>query len=261
MLDILITNDDGIDAPGIGVMHEMLSEIGNVVAVAPQTNHSGIGRILSYGSSIGGVNEYETYQLEYDEHELGYAVSGTPCDCVIVGLNAIDIDPDIVISGCNPGANCGDIMSFRSGTVSAAVEAAHLGTSSMAVSVERQTQDPEYEDFARAAGITRDLIEFAFDTDLFADIDYLNVNVPQASRDEMAVEITTPLPFYEMAAESNGECFTVHNVRYQQLMDPSFEPGEGTDLWALDHGNLSLTPLRLPNTDCDPAHLTNFDVS
>lgn len=261
MVEILVTNDDGIDAPGIAAMHEILSDIGDVVAVAPQTNHSGIGRLLSYGSSVESVNEYERYQLEYTEHELGYCVRGTPCDCVIVGLNAVEMEPDIVISGCNSGANCGDIASFRSGTVAAAVEAAHLGTPSMAVSVEKPAGAPTRRDFVRAAELTEDLIEFAFDTDLFADIDYLNVNVPQAARDDMAVEITTPVPFYEMDADVNEKQFTVRNIRYQQVMDRTLEAPEGTDLRAIMRGNLSLSPLQLPNVACNPGCLSEFNIT
>lgn len=258
MVDILITNDDGIDAPGLRVMHEVLSDIGAVVAVAPQTDHSGIGRILSYGSSIGSVNEYETYQLDFERHEHGYGVDGTPCDCVIAGLNAVEIDPDIVVSGCNPGANCGDITAYRSGTVAAAVEAAHLGTPSIAVSVEKPPGGPDTEDYRTAANVTGQLIEFASETGLFETVDYLNVNVPSPRPDEMTVEITEPVPFYEITATADDQRFTIQNTRYQQFVDGSMDAADGTDLRALKRGNLSVTPLGIPESTCDPGPLARF---
>lgn len=260
MVEILITNDDGIDAPGLRVMYEVLSTVGNVTAVAPTTNHSGVGRLLSYGGSIAEPNEYATYRLDYEKHPLGYAVEGTPCDCVIAGVEGFVTDPDIVVSGCNPGANCGHIAAFRSGTVSAALEAATLGTPGIAVSVERPTTEPNDDEFRRAAELTSQLIDHADETGLFDEIDYLNVNVPQTPLESMDVELTRPLPFYEWDVRTDDRQATLENIRYQRVSDRSVESDIGTDLWTLERGDLSLTPFVLPNTPVDSERLATFDI-
>lgn len=260
MVEILITNDDGIDAPGLAVMYEVLSAVGDVTVVAPKTNHSGVGRLLSYGGSIAEPNEYATYRLDYDRHPLGYAVEGTPCDCVIVGVEGLDVEPDIVVSGCNPGANCGHIASFRSGTVAAALEAATLGTPGIAVSVERPTREPNDDEFGRAAELTRQLIAHAAETNLFDEIDFLNVNVPQAPLESMDVELTTPLPFYEWDVTLDDRQATLENIRYQRVSDRTVESDVGTDLWTLERGDLSLTPFVLPNTPVDSERLSTFSI-
>lgn len=259
MPEILITNDDGIDNPGLAVMHEILSEIGDVVAVAPQTNQSGVGRLLSYGSSNGDLNEYKKYQVDYTEHELGYAVEGTPSDCVIAGLHAIDIEPDIVVSGCNPGINCGEVMAFRSGTVAAAAEAAHLGTPSIASSVKKPSNEPTKKDFYRSVEITKELIQFSLNTDLWTGIDYLNLNVPQSTSDEMNIEVTMPVPFYEMDANRDEGRFTIQNTRYQKLMSSDSESADGTDLGAIQRNNVSITAHCLSNGACNPDRLSQFE--
>jgi 5'-nucleotidase len=260
MVEILITNDDGIEAQGLAVMAEVLSTVGDVTVVAPLSNQSGVGRMLSYGGSIAEPNTYSRYKLDYEEHSLGHGFDGTPCDCVIIGLRGLDLDPDIVVSGCNPGANCGRIASFRSGTVAAALEAAELGTPGMAVSVERPTHEPTAEEFRRAAEVSRDLMTYAFETGLFEAVDYLNVNVPQAPRSEMDVEITTPLPFYEWDVGVVAGRATLENIRYQRVTDRTIKGGDGTDLLALQRGNLSLTPFELPTVPVESERLRGFDL-
>lgn len=89
-MNILLTNDDGIDAVGIRTLYDRLSAVADVTAVAPVDDQSAVGRQLS-----------RTVDL-YD-HEMGYAVEGTPSDCVIAALGSLDFDPDLVVSGINQG--------------------------------------------------------------------------------------------------------------------------------------------------------------
>lgn len=166
---ILLTNDDGIDAPGIRALHDALSAVGTVTVVAPDRNRSAVGRSLSYGRTRSSRDDDDfsldletdsfTSPVPHTDHELGYAVDGTPCDCAIVGTNGLEPQPDIVVSGCNSGANLGAYVFSRSGTVSAAMEAAFLGTPSIAVSLDTLGYDRDLEpgDFERAGEITADL--------------------------------------------------------------------------------------------------------
>ena len=132
----MLTNDDGINAPGIRAMYDVRSDHAAVTVVAPADNQSASGRSLTYGRLESDDNAVDSIDLQdkkfscvvpHRAHESGYVIKGTPCDCVVVGVNALNPTPDIVVSGCNPGANVGAYVFTRSGTVSAAYEAACLG--------------------------------------------------------------------------------------------------------------------------------------
>src|SRR6056297_4327728 len=149
-LEILLTNDDGIDSPGIRALYEALQDVGNVTTVAPATDQSAVGRAMSY-------------EVEVEEHELGYAVEGTPSDRVVAGLAELGPYPDIVVSGCNEGANIGAYVLGRSGTVSAAVEAAFFGVPAVAASLhvpqEEWPRDTTVEEYSEVAEAVRYLVE------------------------------------------------------------------------------------------------------
>ncbi|WP_435334466.1 5'/3'-nucleotidase SurE [Haloarchaeobius sp. TZWWS8] len=167
--DILLTNDDGIDGDGLAALREELTELGTVTVVAPADNQSGVGRKRS---------RYTTRR----EHEWGYAIGGTPADCVAYALRGLDTDFDLVVSGCNYGPNMGAYVLGRSGTVGAAMEAAFLGTPAVAVSayhdVEFFTRPPEEYDFSTPARIARELVADCLAANVFDQVDVLNVNVP-----------------------------------------------------------------------------------
>ena len=101
-MDVLLTNDDGIDAAGLGVLYRTLDAMDDVTvtAVAPVDDQSAVGRALNH-------------EVDIQTHEYGYAVDGTPTDCVVAALGALGIDPDIVVSGCNRGANLGEYVPSR----------------------------------------------------------------------------------------------------------------------------------------------------
>jgi 5'-nucleotidase len=122
-LKIVITNDDGIDAPGIEALFRCLQRLGDVVIVAPQHAQSGIAHRVTTRDPIG-IN-----QLETNRHSIG----GTPADCARIALKVIAPDADWLISGINAGANLGSDV-YNSGTVAAAREAAILGYRAIAVS-------------------------------------------------------------------------------------------------------------------------------
>jgi len=261
---ILLTNDDGIDAPGIRALYDALQAVGTVTVVAPDRNRSAVGRSLSYGRTRSSPDDLSldlesdsfTSPVPHTDHELGYAVDGTPCDCAIVGVNAIEPDPDIVVSGCNAGANLGAYVFSRSGTVSAAMEAAFLETPSIAVSMDTLGYDTDLEpsDFEQAAEITATIVDGAPGTGLFDRVDYLNVNVPCPDREPNGYAITRPTRVYEMDATVEDGGFQLTNKLWQQMANRDIPDSEDTDRHAVLEGQVSISPLRIPYevVDTDP---------
>lgn len=266
-LRILLTNDDGVDEPGLRALHDALAEIGDVVAVAPAKNQSAVGRSLSYGRNEEGELSVDlsggafSYRVSHAEHDLGFALEGTPCDCVIAGVNALHEEPDVVVAGCNPGANIGAHVLARSGTASAAMEAAVLGVPSMAVSMDTLGIDRELDvdDFADAAAFARRLVEHSLETDVFEQVDYLNVNAPRPDRELDTIEITRPSPVYEMDATLEEGVLQVHNRLWEQMAEDRDLPDpEGTDRRAIQAGHASISPLTVPHIPSEHDALDAF---
>lgn len=241
-LEILLTNDDGIDSTGIRALYDALSELGNVTVVAPATDQSACGRSMSH-------------EVDVDDRELGYAVHGTPSDCVVAGLAELGPFPDIVVAGCNEGANLGEYVLGRSGTISAAVEAAFFDVPAIATSMYVPPErgplseiDLHPEDFAEATRVTSYLVENALEAGVFDHAAYLNVNVPLADGDPAPLEVTRPSKRYEMDAERDGD--RVHlKDRVWERMDPETLPDpDGTDRRAVVEGRISVSPLTAPHS-------------
>ncbi|SFR30625.1 MULTISPECIES: 5'/3'-nucleotidase SurE [Halorubrum] len=201
--EILLTNDDGIDAVGIRALADALSRDYDVTVVAPATNQSG----------VGGARSWWETTVDYTETDRGYAVEGTPADCVAVADVALGLDPDAVVSGCNHGPNIGAHILGQSGTVGAAMEASFLGTPAIAVSLYDRGNLPvpptlDNDDFAVAGEAVVDLLDRAErdagdgagggDLELPFGADVLNVNVPAA--DDEAAEN----PTYRLTEPARG---------------------------------------------------------
>ncbi len=261
-MDILLTNDDGVDAPGIEALADALSEIGEVTVVAPARDQSAVGRGLSYGrmgpdqANEGDIGidaadeEPFTVTIPYEERDLGYAIHGTPCDCVILGARTFD--PDVVVSGCNPGANLGVHVLPRSPTASAAEEAACLGVPGVAVSMDGLGHDRSslgVEDFERACRVGRRVVERAVEGDAFAHTDYLNVNVPGPDAAVTGVAVTRATPEYDMHADLTDGGFRLHNPLWAEMAAGEIPDGRGTDRHALLEGRVSVSPLSLRSAD------------
>ncbi len=174
-MKILITNDDGIEAPGIAVLAESLRKIVEVTIVAPVKEQSAVGHAITM--------QLPLRVIEYKKNGdfFGYAVSGTPADCVKMGIrNIMKTPPDLVVSGINHGSNTA-INIIYSGTVSAAREAAIMDIPSMAVSVTNH----EASDFRFAGKISRLLARELAGKDLPLGT-LLNVNVPDIPEEKIA---------------------------------------------------------------------------
>jgi len=269
---ILLTNDDGVDAPGLRALSDALADLGEVTVVAPARNQSAVGRGLSYGrmgpdreneGDLGlydGRDEPFTVTIPHEAHDLGYAVHGTPCDCVILGVGAFD--PDVVVAGCNAGANLGVHVLPRSGTASAATEAASLGVPGVAVSMDvlgldRGALGPG--DFERACRVGRDVVERSLAGDVFADVDYLNVNVPGPARPLDGLSVTRPTPVYDMHADLADGRFSLHNPLWAGMASGDIPDEAGTDRRALLSDRASVSPLTLPESGVDDRIVERLD--
>jgi 5'-nucleotidase len=238
---ILLTNDDGVDAAGLRALHDALATEYAVTVVAPADDQSSVGRLLSDDVSVA-------------DHELGYVVEGTPVDCVLAGLDELVPETDLVVAGCNEGANLGAYTLGRSGTVSAAVEAAFFGVPAVATSMyvpggddwwKREFEGP---DFAHAARATRFLVDEAVDAGVFDRADYLNVNAPIADEERAPMRVTTPSTWYGLRAERNGDGRVGFSDPIWDMMNEDEVPDPvGTDRRAVVDGEVSVSPLSVPH--------------
>ncbi len=172
---ILLTNDDGIEAPGLLAMHKALSRVGRVTVAAPATNQSAAGHGLTTGPNPIFVTTWKD-----DGGSVWHSITARPATCLSLALeNLLSDRPDIVVSGSNHGANLG-LVTYYSGTVGAAREAAFRGIPSIAVSV--QTGSPM--DFEAAAEFTAHLVENYLKEKL-PPRTFLNVNYPARPKDQV----------------------------------------------------------------------------
>ncbi len=179
-MKILVTNDDGIDSAGIAALKKSLSEIAEVTVVAPRQEQSAVGHGITMQIPLR-VQEYYI-----DGTFFGYAVDGTPADCIKMGMrNIMKEDPDLVVSGINHGSNTA-INIIYSGTVSGAREAAIMDVPSIAISVTNH----RVKDFSYAAEIAK-MLALKINEHGLALGTLLNVNVPDVPEDEIAGILVT----------------------------------------------------------------------
>ena len=234
-MNILLTNDDGIHAPGLWVMAEGLRTIGTVTVVAPDREQSGVGTSISLGKAL------RMHRLPYSMEEIPtYTVEGTPGDAVILGLaHAMrDDTADLVVSGVNAGHNTGPEC-FLSGTVGAAWHARMRGVPAMAVSA-FSLDGPNFAIGARVAVILADLIYRGV---VPSDILY-NVNTPKCAVNEVkGVQLTRPAVRTfadEVREERDGLGKALYHLIYKR---ENQKLGRGTDFWAVRRNFIAVTLL------------------
>ena len=171
---ILLTNDDGIYAPGIFALYESLKTDFDVLVVAPESEMSAVGHAITLSMPL------RVQEARRNGSFFGYAITGTPADCVKIAVQELlDSPPDIILSGINLGANVG-VNILYSGTVSAATEGAFLGFRSAAISLNTR----ENPDFRFAARFSREIIRFMTESEVRGGT-ALNVNIPAVSPEEI----------------------------------------------------------------------------
>ena len=234
---ILVSNDDGVDAPGIRILAAGLHGAGHEVwVVAPDRDRSGASNSLTLDLPI------RTRRL--DVHTI--RVNGTPTDCVHLALTGmLDFDPDIVVSGINNSANLGDDVIY-SGTVSAAMEGRFLGLPAVAVSL--VTVDRAAKHYETAARAAVEIVARLKSDPLPADT-ILNVNVPDLPWDEVAGFEVTRLG----NRHRSENCIPQRDPRGGTVYwigpaGPEQDAGPGTDFHAVRTGNISISPIHVDLT-------------
>ena len=246
-MHILITNDDGIRAPGIAALADAMESLGHVTVIAPDRNWSTTGHIRIMDQPM------QITKSEMLTGRSGYACSGSPSDCVAMGLRGFLDDPvDLVVSGINDGENVAQDLTY-SGTVSAAMEAIVWRVPAIAFSLyyKRESGKPVMDDFQHAARWAAHVVEYWQNIKLSTST-LLNVNIPRMPQGEV-----------------NGIQLTrlgtrIYNTDVQDIEDPrgkkyywaigqapEIYPEPGTDTGALSEGAISVTPVHLDMTDYD----------
>ena len=250
MTHILVTNDDGVDSPGLLALKQALEPQGRVSVIAPNRNRSAIGR----GITIHNPLHIDEVRLADGSPAL--ATDGTPVDCVrFAALGLLGEPPDLIVSGINLGLNLGDDVTY-SGTVAAALEGILLGLPAIAVSShavdERLDQwDGEAYDFRAVAGFAARLVPVV-QREGFPKRVLLNVNGPGRAPEAVTGARVTRLGrrIYDdqlvlEATEGSRRRYTIYGG------NPSWQREEGTDFAAIERGEISITPLHFDLTDID----------
>jgi len=239
---ILLTNDDGIHAPGIRALRKELMKLGEVIVVAPATEQSATGHSVTLATPLMVTEVYD----DDGETFLGWAVEGRPADCMKLALlELLESPPDLVVSGLNAGSNAG-INVIYSGTVAAAVEAAFYGQTAIAVSLE-YTKDAKL-DWLNASKYAREVI-VAILANKPAQGSLFNVNIPPLER--------APLRGIKVMPQN----VSVYREQFQRRVNPRGrmyfwsspefhcpDPHPDTDVTALAEGYITVTPLQFDLT-------------
>ena len=236
---IFITNDDGVYSKGIFALQQAIAKLGKTVVVAPETEKSAVGHAITLSDPI------RIREIKRENGFSGFAVDGTPADCVKLGVKALlSKSPDVIVSGINRGANVGMSILY-SGTVSAATEGVILGIPSMAVSLDEWV-DPDYTYAAKIAKLfTTHVLDYGLPEGAA-----LNINVPGVPEKEIkGIRLT-----------KQGKSF------YEEEFERRIDPKQRTYYWmagklaglgdnptlddmAIRENYVSVTPLRYNLTD------------
>ncbi|RKD17180.1 5'/3'-nucleotidase SurE [Pelobium manganitolerans] len=236
---ILVVNDDGITAPGIKCLIEVMKEIGEVTVVAPDGPQSGMGHAITIGKPLrlDKINLYEGVDM--------YKCSGTPVDCVKLAVNKIfkGNKPDLCVSGINHGLN-NSINVIYSGTMSAAVEGAIENIPSIGFSLDDFTWEA---DFSHCRKYVKDICLQTLKNSLPQGV-LLNVNFPNNSKPLAGIKICRQAN--AKWAEEFDERVDPHKRNYYWLTGvfQNHDKGEDSDVWALEHHYVSVVPVQFDMT-------------
>ena len=234
---ILVSNDDGVQAPGLLALADALAHLGEVTVVAPDRNRSGASNSLTLD-----------YPIRAERLANGFiSVDGTPTDCVHLAITGLlEQEPDIVVSGINSGANLGDDVLY-SGTVAAAMEGRFLGLPAIALSM--VSHAPRH--YATGAHVAMELVRRLQQHPLQGEV-ILNVNIPDVPHESLRGFRVTRLghrhksePVIPMQDPRGRTIYWVGPAGAEQ------DAGEGTDFHAVREGFVSVTPLHVDLTRHD----------
>lgn len=248
-MNILITNDDGYDSPGIYALARQFMNEGEVVISAPDRQRSASSHSITMHNAISAA-----YQDFFDLNLRAYAVSGTPVDCVKLAYEKfMNGKIDLILSGVNDGGNLGNDVIY-SGTVSAAIEGAMLGIPSIAVSLVECGDDREYYTAAKYAyKIYKKYIKSHP-----KDSIVLNVNVPGIPYEDIKGITGTSLGNRKYSNEYKEKKDPEGNILYWLSGDiVKTENGKTTDIFAIENNYVSITPMHFELTKFDYIDIIN----
>ena len=233
-MHFLVSNDDGYQAPGLGLLAAALSRLGRVTVVAPERNCSGASNSLTLETPL---------HVRRADNGFLY-VNGTPTDCVhlaIAGL--LDEEPDMVISGVNAGANLGDDVLY-SGTVAAAMEGRFLGRPALALSLAGENPTHYEAAVSKAVSFVRRMLDDPPGSDLL-----LNINFPDVPLGDYGKwEVTRLGNRHRSEAAMKAEDPRRRTVYWIGPAGAGQDAGPGTDFHAVSRKNISVTPLQIDLT-------------
>ena len=237
---ILLTNDDGVFAPGLAALEQQLRHLGEVLVVAPATEQSGVGHSITF------LTPLVCKSIHRDGRHWAWAVDGSPADCVKLSIGELfrDNPIDLVVSGINSGLNAG-INVLYSGTVAAAIEGAFFGVTSVAVSLEYD----EDADYQSAAVIARNVVG-GIARQPSAKGGLFNLNIPTAATQTPREVQVVPMGLaqygrtYEKRQDPGGR-----DYYWALWSEPEHPPAEQADVTELRRGNVTLTPLKFDLTE------------
>ncbi len=249
-VQILLTNDDGIESEGLYALYQELQDVADVVIVAPQGERSALGHAITLSDPL------RVEKVKKNGQRYGYAVSGTPVDCVKLAVSVIlKSRPDLVISGINSGLNTG-VHIVYSGTVSAALEAVILGIPAIAVSVASTAS----LDFTHYTQFVRKLSLMVLHRGLPAGT-LLNVNMPsQESGHNPEIVISRQAKCYvkdnfQKRVDPRNRIYYWLDTEELFMVEGGDDTGIDTDVEAVKKGKISITPIRCDLTDPQSIHL------
>jgi 5'-nucleotidase len=241
-MHILVTNDDGVQAPGLMTLAQELRKIGSVTVFAPNRNWSASGHVKTMDRPL------RVQETQLADGTPAFSSDGAPSDCVALPLlGLIEDKVDLVVSGINPNANIGHDVTY-SGTVTAAMEAVICGIPGIAVSLDSPEKHDKLLEYSTAANVARRIAERVLEEGLQEGV-LLNVNVPYLQENELQGYMIT------------RQGLRLYRDALDRRIDPRGQPyywigGEaptgvdepGTDFGALQAGYVSITPLKLDLT-------------
>ncbi|HYC41148.1 MAG TPA: 5'/3'-nucleotidase SurE [Chitinophagaceae bacterium] len=236
---ILVTNDDGVTAPGIQNLVEAVKDLGKIVVVAPDKPQSGMGHAITIGQPL------RLHKINFADDVEAWSCTGTPVDCVKLAVDKVlHRKPDLCLSGINHGANH-SINVIYSGTMSAAVEAAIESIPSAGFSLLDYSIEADFEGARKFARI---IVEKMLETRLDKHT-VLNVNIPSAAVD-LLKGIRICRQAYAKYEEDFLERLDPHGRHYYWLTGDfvNFDKGKDTDVWALANNFVSVVPVQFDLT-------------
>jgi 5'-nucleotidase len=261
-MQVLLTNDDGIEAEGLQAMRRALVHVPGVelAVIAPDGNRSAFARMITTRRPLW------VQQVPFDDGTHGFATDGTPVDCVrLAKLGLIEgFDADIVVAGINHGSNLGDDITY-SGTVAAALEALVLGIPGIAVSQQSNAREMDFRlgsrfAFERAADFVARVVAELDEVPL-PEGTLLNINVPAGEPEGVQVtrlgkRIYRDELKLDAEDEDGGRRYWIYGA------DPGFHDEPGTDLAAVHAGHIAVTPVHFDLTDLSGLDaLTKYDLA